>query len=189
MVDEARPRAALRRIDVLVALQHHKVEVRDVLVLVLLHAPQERLVVHDLANVLVHKRVGIKCLARTQTVPLLGHVHNVDRRILGALEALVPAVPPAAAHICEALDLREAVDAVRLVGARILDAMRQRAFTCRVVVPARAPHARILVHTRGDLFERPQCRPTLVREVPDKLRARLGCLHGRGARRVAHGIY
>lgn len=83
---------------------------------------------------------------------------------------LVPAVPAAAAHVRETLDLREAVDAVCLVGARVLDAVCERALARRVVVAAVPAHARGLVYALGDLVERLERGGARIGQVADQLR-------------------
>ena len=106
MIGEAPDAAALRRVDELgpsmsdmrpdhrqqathlVLLQHHEVEVLDALLRVVAHALLEGRRVDDVSDILVDERVSLDVLLRAQSEALLLRLHDLDGRVLLALEAV-----------------------------------------------------------------------------------------------------
>lgn len=106
MIGEAPDAAALRRVDELgpsmsdmhpdhrrqathlVLLQHHEVEVLDALLRVVAHALLEGRRVDDVPDILVDERVPLDVLLRAQSEALLLRLHDLDGRVLLALEAV-----------------------------------------------------------------------------------------------------
>lgn len=115
VVDEAGNAALLCRIEVLVALQHHKVEVRYPLVVIALHSLAEVVFLNYFADVLVDEGVcGDKGLG-AQAKALFLCLDDVDVCILLALKTLILAVLTTSAIFCYAFDLGEAIDAAAFV--------------------------------------------------------------------------
>jgi hypothetical protein len=86
--------------------------VLDALLVVLQHAAAEGGLVDDLADVLVHKVIGLQVSVRPQAKALLLRLDDRDLGILLALEPLVLAAIAAVAFAVYALDLGRPVDAV-----------------------------------------------------------------------------
>lgn len=117
VIDEARNAALFRCVEVLVALEHHEVEVRDALVVVPPHPLLEVVLVHHLPDVFVYKGLGWERLGGTEAEALLFRLDDLDGRVLLALKPLILAIFATAAVIAHAFDLGEAVDASTLIGA------------------------------------------------------------------------
>ena len=68
-------------------MQHHEIEMFYTLVIIITHALLKCLFSNNFTDVLVYKGIFVQCFSRSYPKPFLFGLNNIDRGILGFLEA------------------------------------------------------------------------------------------------------